>query len=57
MLYPIIFMLFVLPGLIIIEGYQRLSAFMARRGWHWDTLYVLIIILSFLAIALFFFSH
>ena len=57
MFYPIIFMLFVLPGLIIIEGYKMLSAFMARRGWHWDALYVLIIILSFLAIALFFFSH
>jgi len=56
-MYGIIVMVILLPVWILTEGFKKLSSLFAKKGWHWDALYVLIIILSFLAIALFLFSR
>jgi len=53
-LYPIVHMLIVLPFWVMIDGFQKLSRFLSRKGYKWDAaLYGLIIALSFLAIYLF----
>jgi hypothetical protein len=52
-IYPIIFMVILLPLWIAIEGYDRLSSHLEKKGHKLDILYVLLFALSVLAIVLF----
>jgi hypothetical protein len=56
MLYPILFVLFVLPALILIEGHDRLMAFMAARGIRWHLLYTLVALFTLAAVVVFLFG-
>ncbi len=52
MIYPIVFMLFVLPFLIISEGVKMLAG-MAGKQWWRNLIYIIVLVLCLLGIVLF----
>ncbi|MEK7569660.1 MAG: hypothetical protein AAB500_02130 [Patescibacteria group bacterium] len=52
-IFPIVFMLFVLPFLIIQEGYKMLKGALSRPGFARNFLYILVLLLALVGISLF----
>ena len=52
MFYPIVFMLFVLPGLIIAEGFKMLRRGAGKHWWR-NLIYIIVLVLCLWAITFF----